>query len=244
MGLVPNSTNVRLFIQQIEPVMMTALSTAAERVRSGQADAAITRWFGAGAVAGRVGLAGTINKFRSNINIKKIVIGFEVLQKNPAYVPGSAEQYKIDKAAWKVNRVGPKPAKPEPAMIRDGANAAAFASPDRAVSLNLGSMLAHVPLGDVPVELGTTFRTLPMYLPMAVDGTVDNTDYNQSQLETVIHELSHLLLGTDDVDLANGKTAYGAKRASKLVLENPAGALNNAENWGIFIEAAGYHRSS
>lgn len=226
--------------------MMAALSTAADRVRAGQADDAITRWFGAATLAERAGLAGTISKFRANINIKKIVIGFEVLQKNPDFDASKWATYKADKAAWKANPALPKPAQPEPAMIRDGANAAAYASPDQNVSLDLGNMLSHVPRrpGEVPVELGTTFRTLPVYLPMFPDGTVDNTGWNQSQLETLIHELSHLLLGTADVLLGGAKEAYGAKRAAKLALESPSAALRNAENWGIFIEAAGYHRSS
>jgi hypothetical protein len=226
--------------------MMSALSTAADRVRSGQADDAITRWFGAATLAERAGLAGTISKFRANINLKKIVVGFEIMKKNPAYNQAAWDTYKVDKAAWKANPIGPAPAEPASLLTRDGANAAAYAAPDQNVSLNLGDMLSHVPRreGEVPVELGTNFRSLPMYLPMFPDGTVDNTGWNQSQLDTLVHELSHLLLGTKDKTLANGKEAYGAKRASKLALESPQRALKNAENWGIFIEAAGYHRSS
>jgi hypothetical protein len=156
--------------------MMAALSTAADRVRAGQADDAITRWFGAATLAERAGLAATISRFRANINIKKIVIGFEVLQKNPDFDASKWATYKAEKAAWKLNPALPEPAQPEPAMIRDGANAAAYRSPDQNVSLDLGNMLSHVPKrpGEVPVELGTEMSRWPTARRLTVPSVPPN----------------------------------------------------------------------
>lgn len=122
-----------------------------------------------------------------------------------------------------------------------GTNAGAWN--DFTKRLNLGTNLSQIPTGRSAIELDMGFRSLPLYMPL--DGTrlIDATGYNQSKFETLIHELSHLLLGTKDEDW-NGKDAYGAKRASRLAANNPAKAKNNAENWGIFIEAVGYHKTS
>jgi uncharacterized Zn-binding protein involved in type VI secretion len=63
-----------------------------------------------------------------------------------------------------------------------------------------------------------------------------------SKASTLIHEMSHYnsVAGTDDVDLANGKTAYGEANCMKLVKENPAGAKNNADSFENFVvESAG-----
>jgi len=93
------------------------------------------------------------------------------------------------------------------------------------------------------VRLDVAFHGLPSRLPLT-GGTVDATGYNQSKLETVLHELSHAVLSTKDEKLANSNTAYGAQQAAALAVENPGLAKTNAENWGIFIEACGVHKSS
>jgi hypothetical protein len=93
------------------------------------------------------------------------------------------------------------------------------------------------------VRLDVAFHQLPSRLSLT-GGTIDASFYNQSKFETIIHELSHAVLSTNDEDLANGKTAYGAKRAAALATQDSALAKTNAENWGIFVEACGVHKSS
>ena len=81
------------------------------------------------------------------------------------------------------------------------------------------------------IHLNEAFRRLPIYCtpsPDQVDG--------QSQFETIVHELSHLVLGTDDERHA-GTTAYGARAARDLAAASSYKAKNNAENWGLFVES-------
>jgi hypothetical protein len=98
------------------------------------------------------------------------------------------------------------------------------------------------------VLLDTAFNTLPRVLPMTnsiVDqGQWDQDKYFKSKFETVLHELSHAIISTNDELLANGENAYGTYNALLLVGESPALAKTNAENWGIFIEACGRDHSS
>jgi hypothetical protein len=99
------------------------------------------------------------------------------------------------------------------------------------------------------VLLDKSYSKLPRYLPQA-GGIIDRGQYdpqrsvNQSRFETVLHELTHVILNTDDERLASGENAYGTFRASQLVGENPVQAQNNAENWGIFLEACGHFKTS
>lgn len=230
MGLVANNPSTQTQIRPSVDKLMGALSTASERITSGQADAAISRWFGNDALPQKKQLAMSINRFKSNINLKKITIGFEVLALNPNYS-------KVTDALGKVTVINPK-------FIRSqGTNAAAFAAGDSNVSMSLSDLLSHTPPGEAPVELGEGFRSLPLLLPLA-GGRVDASAYNQSQFETLVHELSHLLLGTSDVKYTDGTTAYGAESAALLATFGSTHAFRNAENWGIFIEAVGVHKSS
>lgn len=58
----------------------------------------------------------------------------------------------------------------------------------------------------------------------------------QSQIGTVVHEISHLLGGTDDiVDPLTGHVAYGANLSKSLARHNPHLAIMNAENYGFYI---------
>ena len=61
---------------------------------------------------------------------------------------------------------------------------------------------------------------------------------NQSQVGTLLHEISHLLGGTnDEADPGTGVVAYGAAAAKALATNHPALAVNNAENYGFYISA-------
>lgn len=110
--------------------------------------------------------------------------------------------------------------------------------------LSLGKNLALPGSGGIStIELDLGFKNLPDYLPLA-GGVVDAGGWNQSKFETLVHELTHVLIGTKDEALANGNTAYGAQRALALAVENPTKACNNAENWAIFIESCGINSGS
>lgn len=109
------------------------------------------------------------------------------------------------------------------------------------------------------VMLGDNFRSLPQFLPIippapplpgAIPGAapaagplINANQFLQSQFNTLVHELSHVCLSTQDV-LGAGGTAYGTQRAAALAVANPAQAQNNAENVGIFVEACGHHEIS
>jgi len=59
---------------------------------------------------------------------------------------------------------------------------------------------------------------------------------NQSQVGTLVHEISHLLGGTQDiVDPNSGDVVYGATAAKALAAQFPALAVNNAENYGFYV---------
>ena len=94
------------------------------------------------------------------------------------------------------------------------------------------------------IELDLNFNGLPDYLRVLGDGTIDASAGHQGRFQTVIHELTHVLLGTKDLKLANGNIAYGAMNAAALAKEDPKKARENAENWGIFIEACGRNKKS
>mgnify|MGYP001825885052 CR=1 FL=1 len=115
----------------------------------------------------------------------------------------------------------------------------------KAPQLDLGTALAGPGAGGInTIELDLNFKSLPDYLPTLADGSVDSTAGHQSKFETVLHELTHVLLGTADAKLDNGHTAYGAQAAELLATQAPERAILNAENWGIFIEAVGRNEST
>lgn len=81
------------------------------------------------------------------------------------------------------------------------------------------------------LNLSPNFTNLPNYAA----GTV--ATYNgQDRFQTVVHEISHIVLGTTDEKLASGDTAYTGSLARQLATEDAAKAKKNAENWGMFIE--------
>jgi hypothetical protein len=50
-----------------------------------------------------------------------------------------------------------------------------------------------------------------------------------SMFQTLVHKLSHLVLGTDD-------HAYGVADCLKLAQHDPLSAKKNADSWGYFVE--------
>lgn len=74
------------------------------------------------------------------------------------------------------------------------------------------------------LNLSPNFANLPNYANGAVSAFG-----GQDRFETVVHELSHIVLGTGD-------DAYGGTAARALATTDAAKARNNAENWGLFVE--------
>lgn len=52
----------------------------------------------------------------------------------------------------------------------------------------------------------------------------------------LVHEACHLCLGVDDVKLADGTEAYENENCRQLTIESPEKALNNADNWALFVD--------
>lgn len=83
---------------------------------------------------------------------------------------------------------------------------------------------------DFTMHLNEAFSRLPIYANPDVATTT-----GQSQFETLVHELSHLIVGTDDEKLG-ADTCYGGDLARQLATSDVTKAKNNAENWGLFVE--------
>ena len=79
------------------------------------------------------------------------------------------------------------------------------------------------------MHINMGFRKLQKYSP---DPKNEN---GQDQFETLVHELSHLIMATDDVEY-NGEKAYGGDSARELARNDSAKAQKNAENMGFFVE--------
>jgi hypothetical protein len=54
----------------------------------------------------------------------------------------------------------------------------------------------------------------------------------QSKFETLVHELTHLILNTEDIE-----PPYGDINCINKAKNSPRDAQNNAENWGFFVES-------
>lgn len=211
MGLLAGSYSLTATIQQLSPIVMNALATAATRLSNGSADSAAVRWFGDDSSVFKKRLASDLRTMRSVINVKTITIGEE---------------------DWRQRNVN--------------TNASAWTATSRVgLGGNVFSLGGNGPHQNDTrnVFLDLNFKHLPMFLPTANDGRIKRDRGHQSQLNTLIHELTHLLIGTADEN-GRGGTAYGARFAARLAREFPDRAKNNAENWGIFVEACGRNLSS
>jgi len=207
----------------------TVLETVREcitRIEKNQATAALTRWFGDSSPAFKTKLKKDLEKYRRIINLQNVKVGFRDLNERQVYDPTRA------RAPGRTGQGGF-------VSVVDGENAAALPGSLTSIDPGTGSNYKgrHVLLNE-------EFKTLPTYLPRTGAGLIDSSDYYQSKFNTLLHEISHVILNTNDELLNNGDEAYGAENAETLVGESTALAYTNAENWGIFIEACGYHKTS
>jgi hypothetical protein len=118
---------------------------------------------------------------------------------------------------------------------------------DKGSHLRFEDSYAHVgSAGGVKSEVyvNEAFAKLPTNLVTLANGSVDASFWNQSKYETLIHELSHLILGTRDEKLSKKTVAYGAQNAEALAQKDPTKAKTNAENFAIFIEVAGLNNNT
>ncbi len=78
------------------------------------------------------------------------------------------------------------------------------------------------------IRLNLRWNSTPLYrTPPGTPG--------DSKFQTLVHELTHLILGTEDVR-RGGATCYGVAACQALAQASPANAKDNADNWGYFVE--------
>jgi hypothetical protein len=71
------------------------------------------------------------------------------------------------------------------------------------------------------IQLDTAWNKAPLFSPPKMPGN--------SMFQTLVHEITHLLLDTND-------HAYGVPSALNLAKSSPNKAKDNADNWGYFVE--------
>jgi hypothetical protein len=74
------------------------------------------------------------------------------------------------------------------------------------------------------LKLDTRWNTAPLYR--------SRRDLD-SQFQTFVHEITHMLMDTDDIE-------YGQKSCRLLAKQSSHRAKNNADNWGYFVEECIY----
>lgn len=74
------------------------------------------------------------------------------------------------------------------------------------------------------IHLNSAWNQMPKYS--------ERTQHIQSKFETIVHELTHLILNTEDID-----PPYGEINCINKAKNSPRDAQNNAENWGFFVES-------
>ncbi len=72
------------------------------------------------------------------------------------------------------------------------------------------------------ITLDLSFSTAPTYRPNPLVA-------GDTKFQTLVHELSHLVIGTDD-------HAYGPVPCRGLAISNSNQGKNNADSWGYFVE--------
>ncbi|NEP55036.1 MAG: hypothetical protein F6K65_42145, partial [Moorea sp. SIO3C2] len=77
--------------------------------------------------------------------------------------------------------------------------------------------IGHGSLNDVTVHLCNQYFLSPLL-------------GKNSQTGTLIHEFTHIIFHTDDHD-------YGPEQCKQLAINNPALAIDNADNYEYFIES-------
>lgn len=98
MGLVGIVLQTQIALVKLNQPVLSALSTAADRVKKGQADAALQRWFGDVTPDWKKSVEQTLSKWRSNINVRSIRVGFATLDDrgaNAAAYRGKALSFSV-----------------------------------------------------------------------------------------------------------------------------------------------------
>lgn len=73
------------------------------------------------------------------------------------------------------------------------------------------------------IRLDIAWNAKPLYRPSNTPGL--------SKFHTIVHELTHLVLNTDDVS-----PAYGEINCKNKATNNPNNAKRNADNWAFFVD--------
>jgi hypothetical protein len=127
---------------------------------------------------------------------------------------------KLDKMASIVNTKEIVVVQPELKKRDLGENAAAY-QPKGGWKTHTGMTEAQGQ--DFKIHLNSAWNEMPKYS--------ERTKHVQSKFETIVHELTHLILNTDDVE-----PPYGETNCINKAKNSPSNAQNNAENWGFFVE--------
>lgn len=81
----------------------------------------------------------------------------------------------------------------------------------------------NVQAQDFRIDLASRWSDAPLFS----NGT--GIDYPDSKFEVLVHEVSHLLVGTDDIH-------FGKKDCHILAILDHLNAKENADNWAYFLE--------
>lgn len=94
------------------------------------------------------------------------------------------------------------------------------------------------------VAVGAVWFNLPVYVDY------QNSSNDRGKIKTLFHELSHIVLKTEDESVTiqapwiggpkptmpQSVSAYGIAHCKELARNNAAKAITNADNWGYFLE--------
>ncbi len=197
--------------KEMEAQMLTALANARDAVDKGTANTQLLTWFGiADPGASKAMLKRRLSFMRSHIN--NTPISFSLTGDSDPNNNADAIPFNLKGGAGQDTY----------------AKYQALQNQNASISIKKGTDNLK---DEAVVRLGKNFKNLPDY------GTNPLSTFDgQDKFETLVHELSHVILGTEDEKLSNGATAYGAVAARELATTNAGKAINNAENWGFFVE--------
>lgn len=222
-GNVPSNTFYHIL--DLEKMMLSALNECRNKLDSGGpgVDAALIRWFGDSSPDFRKTMKSNVARMRGVLNGSSINCLTEAVT---------------------INVQPAKPGSPIPMTKVAGTklaggsannNAAAFSYPTGMFDGDENERVAQMTDTNLYIKIGVNFSKLPKTsLGLAASWN------GQDRLETLLHELSHYVHGTEDEKLDDGvTTAYGGSDARLLATQSADRAKTNAENWGFLIEELG-----
>ena len=68
----------------------------------------------------------------------------------------------------------------------------------------------------------------------------ENLSSRNRQANVIIHEAAHSILNVSDINMGKDQVAYGVQAALTLGYQAPQHAINNADNWALFVNSFGF----